>query len=124
VPPEQHLQHAVDDILEAVWPRERHRAMVRLATSILGRTAVFVSALLVLSFAVYLVFGLVMPWTFFVFMTALTLVCAAGDEQRAHLGRDTERSPGNRSSTGCYPRNGCDCPTGTYPGGGYPESTG
>ncbi len=82
MPPEQHLQHAVDDILEAVWPRERHRAMVRLGTSILGRTAVFVSALLVLSFAVYLVFGLVMPWTFFVFMTALTLVCAAGEEQR------------------------------------------
>lgn len=107
--PELHVQHAVDDVLDAAWPKERRRALVRLATPILGRTAVFLLALLVFGFAVHVVFGLVVPYIFFVFMTGLALVCARpGEEERAHLLRESKRSPGHRPSTGCYPHNGCD----------------
>lgn len=76
-------------------------------TSSLWRIAVFISALLMLSFIVQLAFGIVLPWTFFAFMTVLALACARPrNEDHAPLLREAERSPGHRSSTGCYPHNG------------------
>jgi len=106
---ELHLEQAVDDVLEAAWPKERNRARVHLATSTLGRVAAFVSALLILGFAVRLVFGLVVPWTFFVFMTGLGLLCARpGEEERTHLLREANKGPRHRPSTGCYPHNGSE----------------
>jgi hypothetical protein len=107
--PDPGLQQAVDEVLEAAWPTERRRAVVRTATSVLGRVAVFVLALLVFSLAVNLFFGLVVPWTFFAFMAGLALVCSRrGEEERAHLHRQTTGSRASRPSTGCYPHNGWD----------------
>ena len=105
-----HLQDTVDAVLEAAWPKERRRAGARMAASALGRIAVFVCALLVLAVAVHLVFGVVVPGTFFVFMTVLALVCARPEAaERAQLdqkgsGRSGRAGPPHRPSTGCYPR--------------------
>jgi len=104
--PEPSLQRAVDEVLEAAWPNERRRAVVRMATSVLGRVAVFVLALLIFSLAVKLFCGLVVPWTFFAFTTVLALVCAAGEAERAHLRRQKPGTRAPRPSTGCYPHNG------------------
>jgi hypothetical protein len=106
--PEPGLQRAADEVLEAAWPTERRRAVVRMATSVLGRVTVFLLALLAFSLAVKLFFGLVVPWTFFAFMAGLALVCATGDEERVHLHRQTPGTRTSRPSTGCYPHNGSD----------------
>lgn len=106
--PEPGFERAVDELLEAAWPTERRRAVVRMATSLLGRVTLFVLALLVFSLAVKLFFGLVVPWTFFAFMAGLALVCATADEERAHLHRQTTGTRASHPSTGCYPHNGWD----------------
>jgi len=105
------LRDAVDEVLDAAWPRERRRALARMAASTLGRVAVFVAALLLLGLAVFLAFHLVVPWVFYAFMTGLVLVCARPEAaERAHLDRKDPGTPRpgarHRPSTGCYPRNG------------------
>lgn len=82
--------------------------MVRMAVSACWRIAVFISSLLVLGVAVRLVFGLVVPWTFFVFMAGLAVVGARPEEgERAHL-RRAQTGGRSRPSTGCYPRTDWD----------------
>jgi fatty acid desaturase len=77
-----------DEVLEAAWPKERRRARRQMALAHFGRTAVFLAMLGGLSFAVYLLFGMVIPWTFFVFMGALALVGARPEaDERALLHR-------------------------------------
>jgi hypothetical protein len=78
-----------DEVLEAAWPAERRRARRRMLLATLGRTALFLLALVMLSLAVWLLFGLVVPWTFFAFMTVLTLVAGRPEpDERALLRRD------------------------------------
>ena len=85
----------VDEVLEAAWPREQRRARRRMTLAMFGRTALFIGALGLLSLAVWLLFGLVVPWTFFVFMTVLALVGARPDSQeRGVLRRDEHPAPG------------------------------
>ncbi|HXW34105.1 MAG TPA: hypothetical protein VEJ87_05955 [Acidimicrobiales bacterium] len=96
----------VDDVLEAAWPSERRRARVHLAIAVVRRVGIFISALALLCLFTRLVFGMEVPWVFFAFMTLLALQCARpGDEELVVLGREPDRRPRYRSSTGCYPRN-------------------
>ena len=86
---EEHLRRAVDDVLEPVWQRERHRSIRRLACSTLGRVAGFLMALWVLALVERLLVGTGVPWAFFGFMTVLAAVCAVPDvRERAHLRRE------------------------------------
>jgi hypothetical protein len=87
-----------DEVLESAWPRERRRARRRLVLAALGRAAIFMAALGALSLVVDLLFGMVVPWTFFVFMGALTLVAARPEpDERALLRRGGEAAPPLRS---------------------------
>jgi hypothetical protein len=84
-----------DEVFEAAWPRERHRVRRRMALASLGRIAVFVSALGAMSLAVYLLFGMVIPWTFFAFMTAIALIGARPEpDERALLRRESGPASG------------------------------
>jgi hypothetical protein len=86
---EEHLRRAVDDVLEPAWLRERRRAARRLFSSTLGRVVGGLLALWVLALVVYLLTGVMVPWTFFVFMTVLMTVTALSDrDSRAHFRRN------------------------------------
>ena len=86
---------SADEVLESAWPRERRRARRRLALAALVRTAVFVAALGILSIAVHLLFRMVIPWTFFVFMTAIALIAARPEpDERAVLRRERSLASG------------------------------
>jgi hypothetical protein len=54
---EEHLRHAVDEVLEPAWPREYRRAARRLHSSTLGRLASALVVLWVLALVVYLLSG-------------------------------------------------------------------
>lgn len=102
-----HLRRSADEILGAAWPKERRRAALRLEVSVLWRIALFVVMLLILGVAVHVMFGLTLPWTFYVFTTGLAFVCARpGADERTHLRGEADGSPQHLPSTGCYPGNG------------------
>jgi hypothetical protein len=85
---EEYLQRAVDEVLEPAWPREKRRELLRLARYSMGRIVIFILALLSLSIAVNLLFGGIVPWTFFAFISLLTLAVGTPDlRERSHLRR-------------------------------------
>jgi len=82
-----------DEVLEAAWPKERRRLRRQMALAHFGRTAVFLAMLGGLSLAVYLLFGMVIPWTFFAFMGALALLGGRPEaDERALLHRSRPAS--------------------------------
>jgi hypothetical protein len=87
--PEEHLRRAVDEVLEPAWPRERRRAVRRLAGSMLGRLFGGLLALWTLALLVHLVVGPPFPWAAFGLVTVLaTAAVAVCDlEDRSHLRR-------------------------------------
>jgi len=86
---EDYLRSAVDEVLEPAWPRERRRALRRLAGSVLGRLAGGVLAMWALALVVHLVIGPPFPWVAFGLVTLLaTAVVAFCDlEDHSHLRR-------------------------------------
>jgi hypothetical protein len=86
-----HLRQAVDEVLDAAWPKERLRALVRLAASTTGRVAVFLLALVGLGVGLRVLFGVVVPWTFYIFVGVLAIVCARpGAAETRHLRRRSD----------------------------------
>jgi hypothetical protein len=68
---------------------ECRRAARRLFSSTLGRVALTLLALWVLALLAYLITGVMVPWTFFVFMTVLMTVTGLSDRDgRAHHRRN------------------------------------
>jgi hypothetical protein len=84
---ERQLRHAVDEVLEPVWPRERRRAARRLCVRSLGRIAGGCLALWGLGFVVHLWVGVSFPWVFFGVIALLATVAASGQEDHSHLRR-------------------------------------
>jgi hypothetical protein len=86
---EEHLRHAVDEILEPAWPRERRRALRRVARSMLGRFAGGVLALWTLALVVHVIVGPPFPLLAFglttLLATAVVVLCDL--EDRSHLRR-------------------------------------
>jgi hypothetical protein len=87
--PEEHLRHAVDEVLEPAWPRERRRALMRLAAPTAGRFVRGVLGLWALALTVHVVVGPPFPWVAFglvtLLATAVVSACDLGDG--SHLRR-------------------------------------
>ena len=87
--PEEHLRHAVDEVLEPAWPRERRRALVRLGVSAARRFVCGVLGLWTLALIVHAVVGPPFPWVAFglvaLLATAVVSACDLGDG--SHLRR-------------------------------------
>ncbi len=82
---EEQLAQAVDEALEP----ERRRALRRWSYATLGRVAGGLLGLWALVFAIHILVGLTMPWTFYGFMGAMMTRAAFGQEEgREHLRRD------------------------------------
>lgn len=86
---EEHLRRAVDEVLEPAWPRERKRAVRRLAGSMLGRFVGGVLALWALALVVRAIVGPPFPVLAFGVTTllgsAVAVLCDL--EDRSHLRR-------------------------------------
>lgn len=87
--PEEHLRHAVDEVLEPAWPRERRRALMRLGASAARRFVCGVLGLWTLALVVHVVVGPPFPWVAFglvtLLATAVVSACDLGDG--SHLRR-------------------------------------
>ncbi len=81
---EEDLRQAVDDALEPAWPEERRRAARRYFCSTLARVGVGLLGFFGLSLVAAFVTGAAFPWTFYVFIGALTTGAAL------HEARDPE----------------------------------
>jgi hypothetical protein len=84
---ERQLRHAVDEVLEPAWPRERRRAARRLHLRSLSRIAGGCLALWGLGFVAHLWVGVSFPWVFFGVIALLAAVAASGQEDHSHLRR-------------------------------------
>jgi fatty acid desaturase len=100
-------RQTADEVLEAAWPKERRRARRRMLSAMVERVALFLLALGGLSFVVWLLFGLVVPWTFFAFMAVLTLVGGRPDpDERALLRRGADPAGGSGEGPAAGPASG------------------
>ncbi|HXX89661.1 MAG TPA: hypothetical protein VEI83_05490 [Acidimicrobiales bacterium] len=81
---EEHLRREVDEVLGPVWRRERRHARRRVAWATLGRVALGMAAIWVLSVVVDLVVGVAVPWLAFGVITALATVLAFANQP--HVG--------------------------------------
>ena len=86
---EEHLRHAVDQVLEPAWPLERRRAARRLSFHVLARIAGGFLALWGLGITAHLLVGGPFPWMFFGLIALLASAAAAMTQcDRSHLRRD------------------------------------
>jgi predicted PurR-regulated permease PerM len=92
---EQQLRQQVDDALDPVWPRERRRAWRRAALKETGHWLLGMAAIAALAVGVYLVFGIMVPWIFFVVIGILAAIAVLPDpDDQPHLKRRPEDPDG------------------------------
>lgn len=88
---EQQLRRQVDQALDPVWPRERRRAWRRAALKETGHWALGMAAIAGIAVGVYLVFGIMVPWMFFVVIGILAAIAVLPDpNEQSHLKREPE----------------------------------
>ncbi len=88
---EEQLRQQVDEALDPVWPRERRRAWRRAALKETGHWALGMAAVAALALGVYLVFGVMVPWIFFVVIGILAGFAVLPDPaDQPHLKRQPE----------------------------------
>ena len=93
---EQELRQQVNQALDPVWPTERRRAWRRAALKETGHWALGMAAVAALALGVYLVFGIMVPWVFFVVIGGLAAIAVLpGPDDQPHLKRRPE-DPGRR----------------------------
>jgi hypothetical protein len=86
---EEHIRSIVDETLEPVWSCERRRALRRWRWETIGRVTGGLFALVGLSFAVHVMVGMGVSWTFLACMGFLMTVLAFSQtEGREHLRQD------------------------------------
>lgn len=88
--PEEDLRSAVEDVLDSAWPHERQRASRRWHLSTLGRVIIGLVGFYGLALMTYLLFGLALPWTFYVFIGGMTAAAALHDARNPHHLRQEE----------------------------------
>jgi len=98
---EDDLHRAVDEVLEPAFPRERRRVAWRLTGRALVRVAGFLLCVWVLGLLARLLFGLVLPWTFFALLALITSGVVL-HQCRAAL-RDHDRHVDDRSTGEGWP---------------------
>jgi hypothetical protein len=69
---EDHLHRAVDEVLEPAFPREQRRVAWRATGRALGRVAGLLLGVWILGLVARLLFGLVLPWTFFALLALIS----------------------------------------------------
>jgi hypothetical protein len=90
--PEDQLTKSVEDVLAPAWARERRRALRHWAWPTAARVAGGLLCLWVLGLVLYLVFGLILRWTFFGFIGLLMTGAAFSQtEGREHLREGSPR---------------------------------
>ncbi len=71
--PDEDLQVAVDDVLDAAWPKERRRGRSRWNLATLGRIAGGLVGFYGMTLVLYLVADVSFPWAFYAFIGAMTI---------------------------------------------------
>jgi hypothetical protein len=69
---EDHLHRAVDEVLEPAFPREQRRVAWRSTARALGRVAGLLLGVWIMGLVARLLFGLVLPWTFFALLALIS----------------------------------------------------
>jgi hypothetical protein len=76
---EEQIRRSVDEVMESAWPSEHRRASRRWLYSTLARAALGTLGFWSLALLMYLLVGLVFPWTFYAFVFGLTTIAALSD---------------------------------------------
>jgi hypothetical protein len=86
---------SLEEVLGSAWRRERRRALRKWAFATAARVLTALGALWALSFLLFVVFGMSLPWTFFALIGVLMSAGAFSQKEgREHLRAPRRESPG------------------------------